>query len=554
MLSLGIIPVIAIYLFNKEKLYIFLEEKNLNFFVSFFQSENSLIISLLVLIFFFLFKNFFLVLMVYFQRKVGIIIRNYNIHKLYSKYLYGPYRLHIKKNPAKLIGVISYDVPTACTIIELIVLILRETFLIIYIVALLLFVDPLIFSIILSFFCIFSIIFIFFAKTFSLKKGSILQKERLALFQAINQTFESIKDIKILKKENFFEKNLLKLIRSQEKQKLFLSMTNSIPRFILEIITLIIIFLIIFFSKKFGLSEDKIVTTITFLSFSALRIIPAFRTLNTSINNIIFNLPSLDKITDEAKEFDELKNLNYSFRSNKLKVDDSIIKFNNKLKVENIFYKYDENLDYAIKDISFEIKKGEKVGLIGSSGSGKTTLINCVLGLLNLDKGFIKSDGINISDNLNSWVKQVGYVPQDIYLLDDSVKKNIAFGLHDNEISIDKLNYALETSNCLEFLNTLPNGIDTIIGNRGIALSGGQRQRIGIARALYFSPNFLILDEATNALDEKLEKIVLKDIFEKNQNTTIVLIAHRINSLKICDKYFILKDCSLKITSNFNEI
>lgn len=554
MLSLGIIPVIAIYLFNKEKLYIFLEEKNLNFFVSFFQSENSLIISLLVLIFFFLFKNFFLVLMVYFQRKVGIIIRNYNIHKLYSKYLYGPYRLHIKKNPAKLIGVISYDVPTACTIIELIVLILRETFLIIYIVALLLFVDPLIFSIILSFFCIFSIIFIFFAKTFSLKKGSILQKERLALFQAINQTFESIKDIKILKKENFFESNLLKLIRSQEKQKLFLSMTNSIPRFILEIITLIIIFLIIFFSKKFGLSEDKIVTTITFLSFSALRIIPAFRTLNTSINNIIFNLPSLDKITDEAKEFDELKNLNYSFRSNKLKVDDSIIKFNNKLKVENIFYKYDENLDYAIKDISFEIKKGEKVGLIGSSGSGKTTLINCVLGLLNLDKGFIKSDGINISDNLNSWVKQVGYVPQDIYLLDDSVKKNIAFGLHDNEISIDKLNYALETSNCLEFLNTLPNGIDTIIGNRGIALSGGQRQRIGIARALYFSPNFLILDEATNALDEKLEKIVLKDIFEKNQNTTIVLIAHRINSLKICDKYFILKDGSLKITSNFNEI
>ncbi len=554
MLSLGIIPVIAIYLFNKEKLYIFLEEKNLNFFVSFFQSENSLIISLLVLIFFFLFKNFFLVLMVYFQRKVGIIIRNYNIHKLYSKYLYGPYRLHIKKNPAKLIGVISYDVPTACTIIELIVLILRETFLIIYIVALLLFVDPLIFSIILSFFCIFSIIFIFFAKTFSLKKGSILQKERLALFQAINQTFESIKDIKILKKENFFESNLLKLIRSQEKQKLFLSMTNSIPRFILEIITLIIIFLIIFFSKKFGLSEDKIVTTITFLSFSALRIIPAFRTLNTSINNIIFNLPSLDKITDEAKEFDELKNLNYSFRSNKLKVDDSIIKFNNKLKVENIFYKYDENLDYAIKDISFEIKKGEKVGLIGSSGSGKTTLINCVLGLLNLDKGFIKSDGINISDNLNSWVKQVGYVPQDIYLLDDSVKKNIAFGLHDNEISIDKLNYALETSNCFEFLNTLPNGIDTIIGNRGIALSGGQRQRIGIARALYFSPNFLILDEATNALDEKLEKIVLKDIFEKNQNTTIVLIAHRINSLKICDKYFILKDGSLKITSNFNEI
>ena len=301
MLSLGIIPVIAIY--STRKVVYILEEKNLNF-LSVFSIENSLIISLLVLIFSFYLKIFSSINGIFSKVELLSVI---NIHKLYSKYLYGPYRLHIKKNPAKLIGVISYDVPTACTIIELIVLILRETFLIIYIVALLLFVDPLIFSIILSFFCIFSIIFIFFAKTFSLKKGSILQKERLALFQAINQTFESIKDIKILKKQNFFENNLLKLIRSQEKQKLFLSMTNSIPRFILEIITLIIIFLIIFFSKNFGFSEDKIVTTITFLSFSALRIIPAFRTLNTSINNIIFNLPSLDKITDEAKEFDELK-------------------------------------------------------------------------------------------------------------------------------------------------------------------------------------------------------------------------------------------------------
>lgn len=554
MLSLGTIPVIAIYLFNKEKLYKFLEEKNLNFFVDFFKTENSLIISLLILIFFFLFKNFFLVLMVYFQRKVGIIIRNYNIHKLYSKYLYGPYRLHVKKNPAKLIGIISYDVPTACTIIELLVLILRESFLIIYIIALLLFVDPIIFSIIISFFLLFSLIFIFLAKTFSLKKGSILQKERLVLLQAINQTFESIKDIKILKKESFFESNLLRLIKSQEKQKLFLSMTNAIPRFILEIITLIIIFLIIFFSTKFGLSEDKIITTITFLSFSALRIIPAFRTLNTSINSIIFNLPSLEKITEESKELDELKNANYTFANNITKAADSNINFNNKINVKNIFYKYDKNLNYSIEDISFEINKGEKIGLVGPSGSGKTTLINCLLGLLDPNNGAIKSDEKNINTNFDSWKNNIGYVPQDIYLLDDTVKNNISFGLKDSDVNLEKLSNSIEISDSEYFIEGLPNKIETKVGNRGIGLSGGQRQRIGIARSLYNLPKFLILDEATNALDENIEKRVINNIFNIGYDITVLIIAHRISCLENCSKIIYLEGGKVKDIGNYKEI
>jgi len=548
MIGIGMIPVIAIYIFSPEKLIHLLEEKNLGFLIEFFSINDGITKILIFFVLFFLFKNIFLITMVYIQRRVGIIIRNYNVSKLYTKYLYSPYKVHVKKNPSKLIGIISQDTPNACAIIELIMLILRESFLILFLIILLLSIDPYTFSIVFFIFLFFSFLFIFFAKKYSFNKGQILHKDRLKNFQAINQTFESIKDIKILSKENFFKDRFYQLIKSQENQRLFLTIMNVIPRFSLEILTIAIIVFVIIFSDALGLNMDRIITTITFLAFSSLRIIPAFKTINSSINNIIFNLPSLEIV---LKETDEIENkLNEINTTNNL--DSAPLSFDKKIVLENVYFKYSSDHKPVLKDLNLNITKGEKIGLIGSSGSGKTTLINCMLGLLNLEKGCIKSDDVNISNNFSSWRKHVGYVPQDIYLLDDSIKKNVAFGLNDSEISSEKLNNALETANCFEFLSTLPNGIETVIGNRGIGLSGGQRQRIGIARALYNSPNFLVLDEATNALDEKMEKLVLKKIFERNKNTTIIVIAHRLASLEICDKFIILKDGSIKIADNYS--
>lgn len=544
MVGLGLIPVIAIYIFNPEKLIQFLDEKNLSFLNFFFSNDNGFKFLLIILIAYFLFKNIFLILMVYFQRKIGIIIRNYNASKLYTKYLFSPYKIYLKKNPSKLIGIISQDTPNACSIIELSLLILRELFLIIFLVILLFSVDPYSFSLIFLIFFIFSLFFLFFGKKYTYKKGQVLQKNRLDNFKAINQTFESIKEIKILNKENYFYKKFLGLIKSQENQRLFLAMMNVVPRFFLEIITITIIVFIIIFSDFLGLDKDKTITTITFLAFASTRIIPAFKTINTSINSIVFHLPSLNIVINEMDEID-----NFKFKEN-TKLDSinevNQITLKKNIIIQNLSFKYDESHPPVLKNINLKINKGEKIGLTGYSGSGKTTFINCLLGLLNLENGTIKADGTEINKNFFSWRKNIGYVPQDIYLLDDSIKKNVAFGLDDKDISLDKVNDALKISNSLEFIENLPEGIDTKVGNRGISISGGQRQRIGIARALYNKPNLLILDESTNALDEITEKKLLDDIFYSIKESIIILIAHRLKSLKICDKILNLNNGNFK--------
>ena len=487
--------------------------------------------------------------MVYLQRRVGMIIRNYNISKLYTKYLFSPYRLHIKKNPAKLIAIISQDTPNACAIIELIVLILREIFVILFITFLLLLVDPLAFSLIFGIFFLFSVIFIYFAKIYSFRKGAILQKDRLKNFSAINETFESIKDIKILKKEDFFLNRFYQKIKSQEKQKLFLSVMNVVPRFGFEMLTILIIFFVIMFSSSMGIKNENLVAIITFLAFSSLRLIPAFKTINVSLNSIIFNLPSLNIVLEENDQFSKISpNIKVEKNTeNKISFESSII-------LENITFSYERDTKPVLRNINLEIKKGEKIGLVGPSGSGKTTLINCLLGLLDLNEGKIKSDGMDISANFNDWKNYLGYVPQDIYLLDDTVKKNIGFGLKDKYIDNQKIERAIDITYASEFVKKLPLGINTIVGNRGIGLSGGQKQRLGIARAIYDSPDLLLLDEATNALDEFMEKNLLKRIFEIKKKSTILVIAHRIVSLENCDKLIYLENGIIKDIGSYDQI
>ena len=280
-----------------------------------------------------------------------------------------------------------------------------------------------------------------------------------------------------------------------------------------------------------------------------MRLIPAFKTINVSLNSIIFNLPSLNIVLEENDQFSKISpNIKVEKNTeNKISFESSII-------LENITFSYERDTKPVLRNINLEIKKGEKIGLVGPSGSGKTTLINCLLGLLDLNEGKIKSDGMDISANFNDWKNYLGYVPQDIYLLDDTVKKNIGFGLRDKYIDNQKIERAIDITYASEFVKKLPLGINTIVGNRGIGLSGGQKQRLGIARAIYDSPDLLLLDEATNALDEFMEKNLLKRIFEIKKKSTILVIAHRIVSLENCDKLIYLENGIIKDIGSYDQI
>ena len=227
--------------------------------------------------------------------------------------------------------------------------------------------------------------------------------------------------------------------------------------------------------------------------------------------------------------------------------------FKDKIRINKINFSYQTN-KAVLKDINIEIKKNTKVGIIGPSGSGKSTLLDLITGLHSPDKGAIFCDNIDIDTNKPGWQKKLGYVPQTIYLLDDSIKNNIAFGIEEEKINNTKVFESLEKSQLTEFINSLPEKENTIIGNNGIRLSGGQRQRIGIARALYSNPEIIILDEATSSLDMENEKKIMDDIDKFSKNKTIIIITHRLNSVFNCETIYVLNNGSIVEKGKFDEL
>jgi ATP-binding cassette subfamily C protein len=229
-------------------------------------------------------------------------------------------------------------------------------------------------------------------------------------------------------------------------------------------------------------------------------------------------------------------------------------KLQNSININAVKYSYPGSDKPAIKNISLTIPRTSSIAFVGATGSGKTTLVDILLGLLKPDEGTILVDGVNINDNLNEWYRRIGYIPQFIYLLNDTIKNNIAFGLEDSEIEEKKLREAILTAQLENFVSSLPQGIDTIVGERGIRLSGGQRQRIGIARALYNNPEVLIMDEATSSLDNTTEDLLVKALEELKKDRTIIMIAHRLSTVKDCDKLYFIKEGKIIASGNYEKL
>jgi len=226
----------------------------------------------------------------------------------------------------------------------------------------------------------------------------------------------------------------------------------------------------------------------------------------------------------------------------------------NNIKIDSVQYSYPDSDKPAIKDISLSIPKSGSIALVGPTGSGKTTLVDILLGLLKPAEGTILVDGIDIYDNLTDWHRRIGYIPQNIYLLNDSIKNNIAFGLEDSRIDKEMIDTAIRTAQLDKFISSLSKGIETIVGERGIRLSGGQRQRIGIARALYNNPEVLVMDEATSSLDNTTEDSLIKALEKLKKDRTIVMIAHRLTTVQNCDKLYFLKDGNIIASGNYDEL
>ena len=498
MISIGSIPVFVTMIIDIENLLKLLPDfLNIDFIFK-FTNQQIIIFSSISLVLIFIIKNLILGIIIYFQGIILKILKEETNNKIYSTYIHSPYLFFSKTNPSVMIRTINSDVAQAYTYLLAQIKLYRELILVIIIFSLLIIIEPVIYILSFGLFSLTTLIFYYFYKLILKKRGERLVKKNAEKLKILNQTFLTIKEIKVLNKENFFLKIFKDNVKIVESLTFVSYFVSSLPKLVLEITTILSI---AFFSAAlivFGKSEATLVPTLALLASASIRFLPAFSIITSSLSSIRFLRPSFNIVTNSLKALET--NLISKHTDEKL----NPIRLKNEIRLSKLSFSYERKIIF--KDLNLKIKKGQSIGIIGESGKGKSTLINLLLGIIKPDKGKILVDDKDIFDNLSSWYQRIGYVPQEIYLLDDTIRNNVAFGLENKEIDEKKLKDSFQKSQLENFIENLPEKENCSVGNMGVKLSGGQKQRIGIARALYNNPDILILDEATSALDELNEK------------------------------------------------
>tara|TARA_B100000886_G_scaffold297685_1_gene225460 strand:+ start:2009 stop:3751 length:1743 start_codon:yes stop_codon:yes gene_type:complete len=520
-----IIPVILAIV--SDEIVIPLVLNNLFPFLSSSSNETLLTYSILVFICFFFIKSIFLFYLVFFQSNFVYSLQQNISTRLYKAYIDQPYSFHLRKNSGDIISnTITESMQFALGYASPLTMILTDIFIVSGIFMLLVIIEPI---------GAFSVSFIFitgslllysFSKRRSELWGQKRQDHEAKRIRTAQQGIGGIKDIKVYGLEKFFSeeysKNTLISLNSGRKQTIL----QGLPKIYFEMLTVLSLSGLIFFFVLLSSSSTELVTILGIYAMAAFKLLPSISRLTSNFQALKFGVPVIKIIENE---------LNLESKQ-KYKIGKEKIIFKKDIILKSIFYSYKGSKYEAIKNINISIQEGKSIGFVGESGAGKSTLIDLILGLLIPSKGSILIDGKKLDiNNLKSWQQNIGYVSQSAYLLDDSLKKNIAFGLPEDEIDEMKIKKAVSLSQLNDLVSSLPNGLESFIGESGVRISGGQRQRISIARALYNDPSILILDEATSSLDHETEKEVMNAVDNLKGNKTIIIIAHRHSTVKNCD-------------------
>lgn len=491
--------------------------------------RDFIMASTIMLILIYIIKNLYLI----FQTRVQIYFAlNKQISlskKLLAFYLSKPYEFHLKNNSAVLIR-------NVCNFVEQVIssLLLSEFYLFAEIITalgiwgMLLWVDP-ITAIITAGLIGGLVAMTIYQMNREIKKQGIIRSEHSAeLLKWLNQGLGSVKETTVMGKKSFFINRFCNAYDKYGQAHAKYQFLTQLPRMFIEILAVGGLLLLVVFKLSLGSNPAEIVPLLGAISLAAFRLMPSATRIISYSNNIQYFLPVLNMIYDDLRAAVSQK-VNINVDSHKK------LAFQNKITFQNLEFSYSGTDRKVLSGVSFEIKKGDFVGIIGQSGAGKTTFVDILLGLFCPTEGKILIDGIDVQSDIDGWRKNLAYVPQSIYLIDGSIKENIALGVDASDVDIELLNRVIGMAELTEFVNNLPDGIETSVGERGVMLSGGQRQRIGIARALYQQPDILILDEATSALDNDTEKSITDTILNLKGEITIISIAHRLSTLVDCD-------------------
>jgi ATP-binding cassette, subfamily B, bacterial PglK len=377
--------------------------------------------------------------------------------------------------------------------------------------------------------------------------GKTRSEQHGRMIQGANQALGAVKEVKLLGRERFFVDTLGQNGRKYVDALWKSSLLTQYPRVIIEAAAALSVVVLVLFVVLSGHDVKTLVGVIALFGLALARLVPSASRIMNSVNSIRFYSHSIDVVVSGLEMAQQYSKGTATIGSNP-------VSFTHTIKLENVSYQYPKADTFCIENVTLQILRGQRVAFVGSSGAGKTTLANLVLGLLEPTSGRILVDGTDIQTNLHSWQRHFGYIPQDIYLTDDTIRRNVAFGLADSEIEDTAIWEALEAAQLGDFVRGLEGRLDAAVGERGVRISAGQRQRIGIARALYHNPAVLVLDEATSALDNETERSLSAAINALPRSKTLIIIAHRITTVQRCDRIFLFEQGHIGASGSYTEL
>lgn len=491
-------------------------------------------------------KNLYILLLTYMQNTFITKNRNRMISRVMAEFLNRPYEKYLGADIPTVFRITDSDIPQTFSLILAMLQLASEVVVSCLIFMVLLLNDP---GMTLFIIAVFGLLTLFIVKVF---------KPRLNRIGARNQAIQSriakwriqatygLKDVKVLNREEFYVRNYYETGKVGAEVARNYAVLNNMPRLLIETVFIVSVlgFLVVYING--GGDITAMVTTISAFAIAAVRVLPSVNRINTYITEIAYTQPSLDFVYDNLQEGMKTDAMLAERRAysqvEKLKLDHQI-------ELDHISFHYPDSDKNIFEDAHMIVPKGKSVGIIGTSGAGKSTIVDILLGLLHAQTGMITCDGVDIFKNYESWLAQIGYIPQSIYLIDESIRDNIAFGIDADKIDEKRIWEVLGEAQLKEFVEELPEGLDTTIGDRGVRLSGGQRQRIGIARALYNDPEILVFDEATSALDNDTEAAVMEAVNSFHGRKTMIIIAHRLNTIEKCDMIYKVENMKLVETT-----
>lgn len=487
---------------------------------------------LAALIVIFIVKNLYLLFLTKKQNHFIAHARNRMISRVLQEFLNRPYEEYLGADIPTVFRITDSDIPQAFQLILALLQMATEVVVTIFLGAVLLTINWQMTAFILAILLFMTWINNKFLKPRLNSVGARNQNIQSRIAKWRLQAIYGLKDVKVLNRQEFFVRNYYESGRIGADVATDYAVLNNLPRLMIETVFMVAVLGYVLIFMLTGGNVTKLIPQFMAFAVAAVRIMPSVNRINTYMTQVAYQEPSLnylyDNLSDSVRSDRELQ-------ARKAQISGPALSLEDRIELRHVTFRYPDGDRNILTDTGMVVPKGKSVGIMGPSGAGKSTLVDILLGLLHANEGEILCDGHNIFSNYDSWLAQIGYIPQSIYMVDESIRENVAFGIDADKISEKRIWEVLKEAQLDEFVRSLPEGLDTRIGDRGVRLSGGQRQRIGIARALYHNPEILVFDEATSALDNETEKALMDAINSFHGRKTMVIIAHRLNTIENCD-------------------